>query len=407
LKVSIYHYLCNYGIKLHICKEMIKRQATSKVLQLAQQFRAVLIMGPRQSGKTTLAKMTFPEKPYASLETPSVRQFAMEDPVQFLAQFPNGAILDEIQRVPALLSWLQQNLDDTPTLRGKFILTGSNNLLLLESVTQTLAGRVGHIELLPFSVAELSTLPNALDDVNKLLWSGAYPPVQADGITPNDWFASYIRTYIERDVRQLKNIGNLLLFERFLSLCAGRVGQQINFTQLSNDVGADVKTIQSWVGILQASYIVYLLPPFFKNFNKRLTKTPKLYFYDTGLACNLLRISDPNTLVQHPFKGALFENFIVTELLKNRFNQGQRSNLYFWRESSGNEIDVLIDEGLQQTPIEIKSGQTINSDWLKGLKYWQTLTKYTGNSYVIYGGDDIQNRSEGIIIQGWKEISTL
>jgi uncharacterized protein len=407
LKVSIYHYLCKYGIELHICKEMIKRQATSKVLQLAQQFRAVLIIGPRQSGKTTLAKMTFPDKPYASLETPTVRQFAMEDPIQFLAQFPNGAILDEIQRVPTLLSWLQQNLDDTPTVRGKFILTGSNNLLLLESVTQTLAGRVGHIELLPFSVAELSALPNALDDVNKLLWSGAYPPVQADGITPNDWFASYIRTYIERDVRQLKNIGNLLLFERFLSLCAGRVGQEINFTQLSNDVGADVKTIQSWMGILQASYIVYLLPPFFKNFNKRLTKTPKLYFYDTGLACNLLRISDPNTLVQHPFKGALFENFIVTELLKNRFNQGQRSNLYFWRESSGNKIDVLIDEGLQQTPIEIKSGQTINSDWLKGLKYWQTLTKYSGKRYVIYGGEDIQNRSEGIVIQGWKEISTL
>jgi predicted AAA+ superfamily ATPase len=327
--------------------------------------------------------------------------------VQFLAQFPNGAILDEIQRVPTLLSWLQQNLDDTPTVKGKFILTGSSNLLLLESVTQTLAGRVGHIELLPFSVAELLALPNALDDINKLLWSGAYPPVQADGITPNDWFASYIRTYIERDVRQLKNIDNLLLFERFLSLCAGRVGQEINFTQLSNDVGADVKTIQSWMGILQASYIVYLLPPFFKNFNKRLTKTPKLYFYDTGLACNLLRISDPNTLVQHPFKGALFENFIVTELLKNRFNQGQRSNLYFWRESSGHEIDVLIDEGLQQTPIEIKSGQTINSDWLKGLKYWQTLTKHTGNSYLIYGGEDIQNRSEDIVIQGWKEILTL
>jgi uncharacterized protein len=387
---------------------MIERQATSKVLQLAQQFRAVLIMGPRQSGKTTLAKMTFPDKPYASLETPTTRQFALEDPVQFLAQFPNGAILDEIQRVPSLLSWLQQNLDDTPTVKGKFILTGSNNFLLLESITQTLAGRVGHIELLPFSIGELSALPKALEDVNHLIWSGSYPPVQADGITPNDWFASYIRTYIERDVRQIKNIGNLLLFERFLSLCAGRVGQEINFTQLSNDVGADVKTMQSWMGILQASYIVYLLPPFFQNFNKRLTKTPKLYFYDTGLACNLLRIAEPNLLVQHPFKGALFENLMVTELLKNRFNQGQRSNLYFWRESSGHEIDVLIDEGLQQIPIEIKSGQTINSDWLKGLKYWQTLTKQTsGNSYVIYGGDETQNRSDGFVIKGWKSISTL
>jgi uncharacterized protein len=389
-------------------QKMIERQATSKVLQLAQQFRAVLIMGPRQSGKTTLAKMTFPDKPYASLETPTTRQFALEDPVQFLAQFPNGAILDEIQRVPSLLSWLQQNLDDTPTVKGKFILTGSNNFLLLESITQTLAGRVGHIELLPFSIGELSALPKALEDVNHLIWSGSYPPVQADGITPNDWFASYIRTYIERDVRQIKNIGNLLLFERFLSLCAGRVGQEINFTQLSNDVGADVKTMQSWMGILQASYIVYLLPPFFQNFNKRLTKTPKLYFYDTGLACNLLRIAEPNLLVQHPFKGALFENLMVTELLKNRFNQGQRSNLYFWRESSGHEIDVLIDEGLQQIPIEIKSGQTINSDWLKGLKYWQTLTKQTsGNSYVIYGGDETQNRSDGFVIKGWKSISTL
>jgi uncharacterized protein len=391
-----------------IFAKMIERQATTKVLELAQQFRAVLIMGPRQSGKTTLARMTFPDKPYASLETPSTRQFAVEDPVQFLAQFPNGAILDEIQRVPALLSWLQQNLDDTPTEKGKFILTGSNNLLLLESITQTLAGRVGHIELLPFSIAELSSLTNALADVNHLIWSGSYPPVQADGITPNDWFASYIRTYIERDVRQLKNIGNLLLFERFLSLCAGRVGQEINFTQLSNEVGADVKTIQSWMGILQASYIVYLLPPFYQNFNKRLTKTPKLYFYDTGLACNLLRITDPDLLVQHPFKGALFENLMVTELLKNRFNQGQRSNLYFWRESSGHEIDVLIDEGLRQIPIEIKSGQTINSDWLKGLKYWQTLTKQiAGNSYVIYGGEETQNRSDGLIIQGWKSISTL
>ena len=387
---------------------MIERQAATKVTQLAQQFRAVLITGPRQSGKTTLAKMTFPEKPYASLETPSTRQFALEDPVQFLAQFPNGAILDEIQRVPDLLSWLQQNLDDTPTHKGKFILLGSNNRLLLENITQTLAGRVGHLELLPFSVAELSAFPQSLDNVNHLIWSGSYPPVQADGISPNDWFASYIRTYIERDVRQLKNIGNLLLFERFLSLCAGRVGQEVNFAQLSIEVGVDTKTMQSWMGILQASYIVYLLPPFYQNFNKRLTKTPKLYFYDTGLVCHLLRITDPDMLVQHHYKGALFENLIVTELLKNRFNKGQRSNLYFWRESSGYEIDVLIDEGAQQIPIEIKSGQTINSDWLKGLKYWQSLTKQGANdSYVIYGGDDIQKRSEGFIIQGWKNISNL
>ncbi len=385
---------------------MIKRQAEGKLKSLAQQFRAVVVMGPRQSGKTTLTKMAFPDKPYASLETPSTRQFAMEDPIQFLRQYPNGAILDEIQRVPELLSWLQQNLDENPTHKGKFILTGSNNLLLLENITQTLAGRVAYIELLPFSISELKELSDALTDINKVLWRGGYPPIQADAILPTDWLPAYIRTYIERDVRQLKNIGNLLLFERLLALCAGRVGQEINFTHLSNEVGVDHKTIQSWLGILQASYILFLLPTFHKNFNKRVIKTPKLYFYDTGLVCSLLRINDPHILIQHPFKGALFENFIITELLKNRFNQGKRSDLYFWREASGYEIDVLIDEGLQQIPIEIKSGETINSDWFKGLKYWYTLTQQN-NGYVVYGGDEEQNRSDGSKVISWKNIIDL
>jgi uncharacterized protein len=385
---------------------MIKRQAENKLKSLAQQFRAVVVMGPRQSGKTTLTKMAFPDKPYASLETPSTRQFAMEDPIQFLRQYPDGAILDEIQRVPELLSWLQQNLDENPSHKGKFILTGSNNLLLLENITQTLAGRVAYMELLPFSISELKELPNALMDINEVLWRGGYPPIQADAILPNDWLPAYIRTYIERDVRQLKNIGNLLLFERLLALCAGRVGQEINFTHLSNEVGVDYKTIQSWLGILQASYIIFLLPTFHKNFNKRVIKTPKLYFYDTGLVCSLLRINDPNILIQHPFKGALFENFIITELLKNRFNKGKRSDLYFWRESSGHEIDVLIDEGLQQIPIEIKSGETINRDWFKGLKYWYTLTQQN-DGYIIYGGDEEQKRSDGSMVISWKNIIDL
>lgn len=255
---------------------MIPRQAASKLLQLAQQFRAVAILGPRQSGKTTLAKACFPEKPYISLETPTMRRFALEDPVQFLRQYPDGAVFDEIQRAPELLSWLQQDLDENPSVRGKFVLTGSNNLLLLENITQTLAGRIAHIELLPFSVAELQVLPDALTDINVLLWKGGYPAIQADGIGPEDWFSMYLRTYVERDVRQIKNIENLLLFERFLSLCAGRVGQEINYSALSNELGIDRKTIQSWLGILQASYLVYLLPPFYNNFQKRVLKTPKL-----------------------------------------------------------------------------------------------------------------------------------
>lgn len=383
---------------------MIQRQATSKLLQLSRQFRAVAILGPRQSGKTTLAKNSFPDKPYVSLETPTVRQFAQEDPIQFLKQYPDGAILDEIQRVPELLSWLQQDLDENPGVRGKFVLTGSNNFLLLEKITQTLAGRIAHIELLPFSVAELGAVPNSLEDIDTLLWKGGYPPVQADGIAPEDWFPAYLRTYVERDVRQIRNIENLLLFERFITLCAGRVGQEINFSALSVEVGVDYKTIQSWFGILQASYIAFLLPPYHKNFQKRVLKTPKLYFYDTGLACSLLRIAQPAMLVQHPFRGALFENFIVTELLKNRFNRGQRSNLYFWRESSGNEIDVVLDEGLTMKPIEIKSGQTIQSEWMKGIKYWQKLTGQTGG-LILHGGTDNQQRSEGIHIFSWKTVT--
>ena len=382
---------------------MIERQAAYTLRQLAKQFRAVAILGPRQSGKTTLAKLIFPEKPYASLETPTIRQFALEDPIAFLKQFPNGAILDEIQRAPELLSWLQQNLDDDPTNMGKFVLTGSNNLLLLQNVSQTLAGRVAYLELLPFSVQELTAIPNSLVDIDTLLWQGGYPSIQANGVAPTYWFSAYIRTYVERDVRQIKNIENLLLFERFLSLCAGRVGQEINFSLLSNEVGVDYKTIQSWIGILQASYIIFLLPPFYKNHNKRVVKTPKLYFYDTGLACALLRITDPTLLVQHPFRGALFENFIVCELLKNRMNKGERSNLYFWKETSGHEVDVLIDEGIRQIPIEIKSGQTINQSWLKGINYWNKLNETTGG-YVFFGGDEGQERSNGLSIKSWREI---
>ena len=381
---------------------MISRIAGKKAQQLAKQFKAIAIMGPRQSGKTTLSRMCFPDKPYVSLETPQNRSFALEDPAGFLATYPDGAILDEIQRAPELLSWLQQRLDEE-TRKGTFVLTGSNNLLLLEKITQSLAGRVAYLDLLPFSIAELGQIPHALDTLNKRLFQGAYPPIQAEGIDPQDWFPTYVRTYIERDVRQIKNIDNLLMFEKMLSLCAGRAGQLLNYSNLANEVGVDHKTIQSWIGILQASYIIHLLPPYYKNFNKRVIKTPKLYFYDTGLLCYLLRISSPDELVQHAYRGAIFENFILNELLKNRFNQGKQSNLYFWRDRSGNEIDVVVDNGQSVIPIEIKSGQTIHSGFFKNIRSWNKLAENKGG-LLLYAGDEEQIRSDGIEIQSWKKV---
>jgi predicted AAA+ superfamily ATPase len=378
----------------------IQRHASEKLLQLCQQFKAVAVVGPRQSGKTTLVRACFPEKPYVSLENPQPRSFAIEDPVQFLRQFPQGAILDEIQRVPELFSYLQQILDENPQ-RGQFILSGSNNFLLLETITQTLAGRVAYLDLLPFSLSELRQIPDSTIDLNTCLLRGAYPEIWTEKIIPSDWFSAYVRTYIERDVRLIRNIENLYVFEKLLSLCAGRVGQLLNFSQLANEVGVDLKTVKSWLGILQSSYIIYLLPPFFKNFNKRIVKTPKLYFYDTGLVSYLLGIRRPEELSFHPFKGAIFENLMVLEFLKARFNRGERSNLFFWRDGAGNEVDLLIDRGLSQQAIEIKSGETIKSDFFKGLLFWGKLSGQSGG-VVVYGGDAEQERSNGLKISSWQ-----
>ncbi len=381
---------------------MIKRQAEKKLLALAKVFKAVAVIGPRQSGKTTLTRICFPDKPYLSLENPDTRRYAMEDPKGFLYQYKDGAIIDEVQRVPELLSYLQQILDDSKE-KGRFILSGSNNFLLQEKLTQSLAGRAAYIDLLPLSVAEIQTTSNWPIGINDLLFKGAYPAIHAEQLPPTDFFSAYTRTYIERDVRQIKNIGNLLLFERLIALCASRVGQQINFSNLSNELGIDVKTVQSWIGILEASYIVFLLPPYFKNFKKRIVKMPKLYFYDTGLATNLLRIKNSEDLYNHPSRGALFENFIVTELMKNRFNKGERSNLYFWRDSAGNELDVIIDEGIQLNPIEIKSSATVQASFFKNFKYWEKLTGSKGGT-IFYAGDNREERSNGLVIEKWQHI---
>ncbi|MFM7851781.1 MAG: ATP-binding protein [Flammeovirgaceae bacterium] len=383
---------------------MISRDSSKQLKAISASFKAIAITGPRQSGKTTLTKSFFPTKPYVTLENPTDRNLALADPVSFLKAFPEGAILDEVQKAPELFSYLQGILDASDE-KGKFILTGSNNFLLLESISQSLAGRVGYLDLLPFSIHESEICPKPPSSLEESIFLGGYPSVVHDRTTPEDWFASYVRTYVERDVRLVKNIADLVTFQRFLYLCAGRIGQQINLTNLANDVGVDHKTVQSWLGVLQASYITYSLPPYYKNFNKRLTKTSKLYFYDTGLACYLLGIKNSTELVNHGYRGPLFENFIITELTKNRYNQGKRSNLFYWRDSSGNEIDVLIDEGSIQIPVEIKSAATLNMDFFKGLHYWEKLTGQKGG-HLVFTGESTRIHKD-FIVNNWRDVKDL
>lgn len=381
---------------------MIFRAATFKVQFLAQQFKAVAIIGPRQSGKTTLAKYVFPEKAYVNFENPDTRLFATEDPRGFLSNYPDGAIFDEAQRVPALFSYLQQILDESLT-NGLFIITGSNNFLLQESISQSLAGRVAYLTLLPLTLDEIGTQHTTC---NELLVRGAYPGLYKEAIDPNTWYANYIRTYIERDVRLVKNINNLLTFERFVRLCAGRVGQLLNMQSLAIEVGVDAKTINTWMGILEMTFVAFRLQPYHKNFNKRLVKMPKLYFYDTGLAAALLGIENSQQLELNPFRGALFENFVILDLIKQRFNQAKASNLFFWRDSAGNELDILIDQTERLIPVEIKSGQTVTPAFFKGLNYWQKLTGEEGG-YVIYGGNQMEKRSQGRTVLPYTDLAKL
>lgn len=381
---------------------MINRIATERLSHLSKTFRSVAVVGPRQSGKTTLCRAVFQEKPYVSLENPDVLEFATTDPRGFLSQFNSdkGAILDEIQKAPQLFSYLQQILDETKE-KGLFILTGSNNFLLQENITQTLSGRIAYLQLLPLSLEELKTSSFLKNDYAWHIFTGGYPEVISEGINPADWFPNYISTYIERDVRQLKNITNLSLFTKLLRMCAGRTGQILNMTSLANDCGIDQKTVAAWLGILQSSYIIYLLKPYHNNFNKRIMKTPKLYFYDTGVACSLLGIKSAEQIAIHAAKGALFENLVVNELLKARFNAGESDNLFYWRDKTGNEVDIIAENAENLTAIELKAGETINNDFFKGLNYFSALETPNTEKVVIYGGNQTQNRSNGIIVKPW------
>ena len=382
---------------------MIPRIATSTLTRLAKGFPVIALTGPRQSGKTTLAKHVFPNKTYVSLENPEELEFAQKDPKRFLARFKEGAILDEVQRCPSLLSWIQGLVDERSRM-GDFVLTGSSQFELVAGITQSLAGRVGRVELLPLSIQELAQAHQLPSQLNTCLLQGGYPSIYDRQVSPQDWFSNYIATYIERDVRQLIAVRDLTQFQRFVKMCAARSGQILNLAALGADCGLSASTAREWLSVLEASYLVTRIQPYYQNFGKRLVKTPKLYFLDVGLMAWLIGIRDTVTLDTHVSRGALFETFVVSELIKRQYNQGQNADLYFWRDSVGNEIDLLLDtpQGLQA--IEIKSGSTFASDWIKGFKVWKRNTQVnTLIPRIIYGGTDSYDRV-GHQVMGWPDI---
>ena len=385
---------------------MIPRAAAPTLERLARGFPLVALTGPRQSGKTTLAKSVFSGKAYVSLENPDEREFALQDPKRFLQRFSNGAVLDEVQRCPQLLSWLQGWVDERGIM-GDFVLTGSAQFDLIAGITQTLAGRVGRVELLPLSAAELVAAHQAPPNLHAAMFQGAYPALYAREVSPQDWFANYIATYLERDVRQLLAVRDLGQFQTFVKMCAARTGQLLNLTSLGADCGISSVTAKQWLSVLESSYIVTLLQPHHRNFGKRLVKAPKLYFCDVGLAAWLLGIRDAATLETHAARGALFETYVITELLKQRFNAGQPGDLYFWRDSTGNEVDVLIETAQGLQAVEIKSGSTFASDWTSSLKKWK---QFAGDEAIqpslVYGGTASYAR-DGVQVWGWQDVDRV
>jgi len=383
---------------------MIQRELAEKIKWMATKMPVISITGPRQSGKTTAAKMCFPDYDYVNLENPDTLEDAKSDPRLFLTRHTKGLIIDEIQLFPALFSYIQ-TISDENNKPGEFILTGSQNFLLSAKISQSLAGRVFITHLLPFSFSELQNAGYKLDSCSESIFKGFYPRIYDKDIEPEMFYPSYIQTYTERDIRQIVNVSNLFLFQKFMRLAAGRAGQLINFSSISVELGIDLKTVQSWFSILETSLIVFFLQPHFQNFSKRLLKTPKLYFYDTGLVCSLLGIKKQEDLDFHWAKGALFENLIISDLMKNYFNRAETPPLYFWRDNTGNEVDCLIDESHWMKSVEIKSSSTVNADFFKGLNYYKNLN---GNSrpYLIYGGDKNMQRKEAEIV-AWNDTKQL
>ena len=368
---------------------MIPRALAPRLQTLAAQYPVVTVTGPRQSGKTTLTRALFADKPYVNLERPDVRRFAAEDPLAFLSQHANGAVIDEVQNVPDLLSYLQVEVDENPA-PGRFILTGSRMLELAHGVGQSLAGRTALLKLLPLSVAELAA-DRALPDADTLIQRGFLPRIHDQGLDPTQALADYFETYVQRDLRELVAVRDLRQFERFVRLCATRTGQLLNQHSLAADAGVSPKTVAAWLSVLEASFIVFLLPPFYANIGRRLVKSPKFYFYDVGLAAFLLGIESPVHVAAHPLRGALFETLVVTEVLKWRFNRGQVNNLNFYRDSNGNEVDIVWQQDDGWRALEVKAGQTLYQEAFKTLSAFAQLQPNT-RAGLVYGGNEVQHR---------------
>lgn len=388
---------------------MYFKRNLSQVLKRFAKFPVIAVIGPRQSGKTTLVKKVFKKHLFLNLEDPEMREFAEKDPRRFLSEHENkyGIILDEFQHVPNLLSYIQVKVDEQKR-PGYFILSGSQNFLMNQEISQSLAGRVGLLTLLPLSIKEMIDSKLVSNNIDKAILNGGYPRLYAEKFLPSELYPSYIQTYLERDVRQLVNVVNLKKFQKFMKLCAGRVGQLLNVDDLAMNCGIARSTAEEWLSILEASYILFLLKPYFKNYNKRITKASKLYFYDTGVVCSLLGIKSQKDLALSHFRGHLFENLIISDFCKQYYNKGIEPPLYFWRDRNGRvEIDCLIDLGSGQIPIEIKSGETIVSSFFDSLSKWSSLSGIEAkDGYVVYGGKLVQNRNIGKVT-GWKNASGL
>lgn len=369
---------------------MYKREIESFIHKIKPKYPVITIIGPRQSGKSTLAQALFPDYLYVSLETPHERELAQNDPQAFFKKYSGSLIIDEVQRVPDLLSYIQTFVDK-PHSSLQYILTGSQQILLMEKVTQSLAGRTVIIKLLPFSQRE-TRQKNQSQSLDDLIYTGGYPRIFDKNINPTQWLQQYHQTYVERDVRTLINVEQLSLFQRFMGLCAGRTGQLVNYASLANDCGITDPTAKSWLSVLQTSFVCFTLQPHFKNFNKRIIKSPKIYFYDTGLLCYLLKIYSPSALENHPLRGPLFENFVIVEKIKKYFNEGKEPPFYFWRDTTGHEVDLIIDEGAFLYPVEIKSAMTFQPSFLKDMDYLNHFQnadfKKLPKGDVIYGGDE-------------------
>ncbi len=384
---------------------MIARKIAPKILDYAKKFPIISLTGPRQSGKTTLLRYLLPQYRYVSLENPTVRNFAIEDPNGFLKTYDKFVIFDEVQRVPELFSYLQTKVDEDKIM-GQYILSGSQNFLLLKQISQTLAGRVAILKLLPLSYEELQKSNLLSDAIAENIFRGTYPATFDRQLSSEEFYPSYLETYIQRDVRDLIEIKDLRSFQIFLKLCAGRIGQPLNLSSLASDCGISSPTAKSWLSILESSFIVYTLSPYYKNFSKRLIKSPKLYFYDTGLACHLLNMTESVHAENYYQRGSLFENAMISEVIKNRFNQAKSQALYFWQDSNKNEIDLLEEKGDKINTFEMKYSMTVTKEQLKNLHLFREISAISGESYLIYAGDETEFRTN-VTVVSWKKIIEL